>query len=71
MSHLFTADSCSSINGDLMSDEDSYSASYSSVDSITTPEHARAVVDAHVNGHPPPLPPRKPIRSVLISKLLG
>ena len=60
-----TVDSGSSLHdGDLMSDEEFYSGASSEGSLVDSRERAEAIVLARVNGHAPPLPPRKTMHKV-------
>ncbi|KAF6021115.1 WDPCP [Bugula neritina] len=57
---LMFSDSDSSVGeGEMLTDEDPYSGASSDESLVDSRERAEAIVSARVNGHPPPLPPRK------------
>lgn len=55
----YILDSASSMNEADFSDEEFYSGASSDGSLVESRERAEAIVQARVNGHAPPLPPRK------------
>lgn len=55
---LISDSGSSSLNADLLTDDDFYSSS-DEASIVDTQEHAEAIVQCRLNGHAPPLPPRK------------